>query len=237
MTKIYLRKSVIDGNTKIEMVGENLPKNFLGMATDLKVLNADGVGLTDFTLEKAELGEAFKAQPEQFQPIFLYKSDQVAGEIVLGLSLKANNLAEVKDGVLLNLYLKNNVNLTFEKPILSIYEGGRRDLIDTVWENSVQISQGTSQVAAIKQDLKVSEEEIESASQPIEEILTALEEKSPLNWAWQKDGIGKQADYQVWWFVGFVLLIVAIVGLIIFRERWIKLIKWPKKLISAQEKG
>jgi hypothetical protein len=242
MTKIYLRKTLIEGNSKIEIIGENLPSNFLGMATDLKVLTLGDGAVENFSLEKAELGDAFKAQPEQFQPIFLYKSDQNVGKIVVGLSMKANTLAEVKDGVLASFYLKGDLNLAFEKPILSIYDQGRQDLQDVNWSNQNSNIPENQQNGLLDKKVEVSvgdkTDKIDSLeSWAAEDLIGLVGAKTPLIWSGQGNQLEGEVDSQILWFIGFGLLFMVIVGVIIYRKRLIKLIKWPKKLISAQEKG
>ncbi|MGL5831088.1 MAG: hypothetical protein ACRCZE_02970, partial [Candidatus Altimarinota bacterium] len=184
MTKIYLQKSVVDGQTKLDLLGENLPKNFLGLAMDLKV-SGESKG---FSLEKVELGAAFEELPEQFKPILLYKAEQEEAKVVFGLALKANNLAEVKDGVLASFYLADggDGDFAFDKQVLSVFEnGGRKDLNDVVWAGSEAYGRGSVSnglVMAVNKDEDLADE-MENWS--AEGIMGMVEEKSPLNWLWK----------------------------------------------------
>jgi hypothetical protein len=241
MTKIYLRKTIIDGQAKFDLVGENLPANFLGMAADLKVLTAGGEGMRNFSLEKVELGSAF-SQPEQLQPILLYKADGEEAKIVLGISLKANNLSEVKDGVLASFSLKESaVHLDFDRPVLSVFEEGRKDLNDVLWINSSEYGQGIATVGVIdgglEEVVEAENEIIEGNSWSVEEIMGLAEEKSPLNWLWEEEKVAEDGNGLVLMGVGFGLLVLAIGLGVVFRKRLFKLIKWPKKAILAAEKG
>lgn len=241
MTKIYLRKTIVDGQAKIDLIGENLPGNFLGIAADLKVLTAGGEGMRNFSLEKVELGSAFN-QPEQFQPILLYKADGEEAKIVMGISLKANNLIEVKDGVLASFYLKEvEASLDFDRPVLSVFEEGRKDLNDVLWINSGEYGQGVAAVELVDdgvEDLVAAEKEIiEGNSWSVEEIIGIMEEKSPLNWLWEEEKVSEEGNGMILVGVGFGLLVLAIGLGVVFRKRLIKLIEWPKKPVLAAEEG
>lgn len=152
--EILIKKIILDGgNVRFDLMGKNLPENFLGMASDLKF--ADGGG--DIKYEKMEWGNAFTGFAPENLPVKMVKNDWEAGKnegtIIFGISLKADNLKNLHDGVIGSFYFsgKGNADLQFtgfQHEILSTYENGRVDLTDVKWLDAGQIKMPTEIISA-----------------------------------------------------------------------------------------
>jgi len=148
--EILIKKIILDGGgVRFDLIGKSLPENFLGMAADLK-FSGEGV-----KYEKMEWGNAFAGfRPEEL-PVKMVKNDwetgSKEGEIVFGISLKSDNLKNLRDGVIGSFYFSGKGSsdmrfVGFQHEVLSSYENGRVDVEGVKWIDAGQIKMPTEAV-------------------------------------------------------------------------------------------
>lgn len=153
--EILIKKIILDGgNVRFDLIGKNLPGNFLGMAADLKFTNNGG----DVKYEKMEWGSAFMGFVTENVPVKMVKNawqpGQNEGKIIFGISLKADNLKNLHDGVIGSFYFSGKSVAAdlqfagFQHVVLSVYENGRVDLTDVKWGNAGQIKMPTEIISS-----------------------------------------------------------------------------------------
>ncbi len=134
MTRIYFQKYVADdGSMRMDLIAEELPKKFLGLASDIVL--GDNVA----SYQSFEIGQVFQELQGSKQPIYMI--DQQSDRLVLGLSLKANDLPKINDGILGSFYFTQDFEHipAFEKQVLSIFDQGRTDLQDVSWSQEMAV--------------------------------------------------------------------------------------------------
>ena len=116
-----------DGLIKIDVRAENVPKDLFGVSFYLRI---EGGG---WKLKRFESGNVF----EGADPMVLVK-EKDGDFIVAGMSLRLMDEVRVTDGVLLSFFVepKENGNYvtSFENGVASVFDGGRKDLDNVVWE-------------------------------------------------------------------------------------------------------
>ena len=144
--EILIQKVLLEGGAvRFDLVGKNLPENFLGMAADLK-FNAGGVGVK---YDKMEWGNAFAGFTPDNLPVKMVKYEketaQGEGKIIFGISLKADDLKNLHDGVIGSFYFSGTAEALrdlqfsgFQHAVISVYENGRVDLSDVKWLETAQ---------------------------------------------------------------------------------------------------
>lgn len=127
MTEIILQKSWLpDGNVHFDLIGKDLPKNFLGLAADVNFNShfreGDYLGLS--------LSSGRQPLADQSHWIAMAKAEPGQGKIILGLTQKSDLLASVPDGVLASFTFKNTALEVagFANQVVSVYENGRKDV-------------------------------------------------------------------------------------------------------------
>lgn len=144
-TEILVKKIILDGGkVRFDLIGKNLPENFLGLASDLKF--AGGAG--DIKYEKMEWGNAFAGFATEDLPVkmvkYAWETGRDEGRIIFGISLKAGDLKILKDGVIGSFYFSgkasSNIQFAgFQYEVLSAYENGRVDVTGVKWLNAGQL--------------------------------------------------------------------------------------------------
>ena len=121
---------------RLDVLIKNAPEKFLGIAFDLNVTG--GV----WRLQKYKPGSIFKKTSDIL--ILASKRDQPHTRLVFGLSYKRDAVKTTKnsnldDGVLTSFYLetsqKGTLQFAFSENVISVYERGRKDVINVVWED------------------------------------------------------------------------------------------------------
>lgn len=129
--EIFMQKVVTGNGLRFDLSGKNLPGNFLGMAANLKF---EGLKVEDY--QKMEFGNAFGAFKNEELPIKMIKNDLGNGQLIFGITLKADSLTPMKDGVIGSFFFNGAADgkfVGFENQVLSQYENGRVDLKDVKW--------------------------------------------------------------------------------------------------------
>jgi len=126
----FTKKLDENGNTVVLLKGKNLPDDFLGLGFDLKIAGMEGGANVEVVLAKGleELGSA--------KPIVINRNlTKEDGKLVVGLTMKANQLEEIEDGVLLFLRFDKEVKgqITVLNTVFSKYDKQRIDLKDVKW--------------------------------------------------------------------------------------------------------
>ncbi|MCC7432933.1 hypothetical protein IT412_05435 [Candidatus Peregrinibacteria bacterium] len=135
-TDIKIIKNVLADGVRFDLYIDRVPADFLGLAGDLK-FGGTGVYL------RTDLSETINALPFVQQPIKMVKADQ--DKLVMGLSFKANQLAQIPDGVLASFWFEGDKEfLGFEKEVFSVYRDGVRQDLLVNWSNDQQIVSATS---------------------------------------------------------------------------------------------
>lgn len=154
MTEITIRKvQLSDGLVRFDLYSSGLPKNFLGLATDILFSgDVDGVGYKGM-----EWGVVFEDLGGAQFPINMVKYLPDEGRLVMGITLKANNLPALADGHLASfIFDKDIVPIGFENSVLSTFDGSRKDVVDVEWtvlgeiQSSDEVQQISSKVNANK---------------------------------------------------------------------------------------
>lgn len=132
MTVINVAKSILpNGLTSYDLSLDGVPPQFLGLAADL-VFEGD-FGAADY--RGMEWGPAILAMPEAKRPIQMVRALPGQSRIVLGLTFRADDLAAAKDGVWARFVFGRDLvsPVSIENRVVSIYEGGRKDLSNVEW--------------------------------------------------------------------------------------------------------
>ncbi|MBD3327675.1 hypothetical protein GF340_00030 [Candidatus Peregrinibacteria bacterium] len=123
-----------DGLIELSVLGENLPDNLLGVSY---YLTFDDPNIKLLNYEK---GEIFGNE----NPFILLK--QVSGpdgsvKIVTGISMPVESVSKLGDGEVVTYVLvpgeRDQVNVGFEKGVLSVYDDGREDVENVVFNGNV----------------------------------------------------------------------------------------------------
>ncbi len=134
---------------KVDVLVQNMPKNFLGISFDLLISGKN------FQINKYEAGDIFE-NPKNVLVLAAKKTsnDILSDRLVFGLSLNSDGIAahyDLEDGIIATFYLdvpsiiNNQLKLNFANPVLSVYENGRKDLQNVVWKNdTVNFENSTS---------------------------------------------------------------------------------------------
>lgn len=130
---------MIAEGARFDLIIKDLPKNFLGLAADIKF--EGDLSAADF--RGTEPGEFFQGAADGDKPIELIKVLPDQHKVVLGITLKANRLLPSvpgkTEGRLVSLVFNNDkiTPKSFENQVLSVFDQGRRDLPDTIWTVAV----------------------------------------------------------------------------------------------------
>lgn len=127
MTEIILQKvNTADGGARFDLIGKDLPKNFLGLAADLDFKTK--FGESDY--KGMVLSPAMQKLSEQAKLINLAKAEPKSGKIVIGMTFKSSELAQLKDGLLASFLFKTGKMEAagISNQVLSAYENGRKDI-------------------------------------------------------------------------------------------------------------
>jgi hypothetical protein len=134
MTEIILEKNLVAGQPgkwKVDLIAQNLPEHFLGLAADLQ-FEGD---LGGASYEGMELAPALMALPAEQQPIKMVKALPGEGKLVMGMTFRANHLPKLADGLLASFVFKGD-DLNLQKvlnPVVSTYQDGRKDWPAVSW--------------------------------------------------------------------------------------------------------
>ncbi len=150
----YLEVFNVNGQYRVDLIGENLPKKFLGMAFDLELKNSSGEFYNAWNFVRFELGSDFK-NPENILSLASFK--QNPAHLVFGLSFKQGTSIDFQNGKLASFYLSNlmgtnldqDLLLHFERTVMSIFDKGRKDVAGVKWKDS-KINFAKIKVAEVK---------------------------------------------------------------------------------------
>jgi hypothetical protein len=118
-----------DGLIRIDIIARKVPENLFGASFHL--VSKDTV----FQLERYERGNVFAVEP-----LLLVREKETEDyRIIVGTSLKRDDILQAKDGVLLSLFVKplakGSYSVSFENALLSTFNNGRQDMTNVEWNN------------------------------------------------------------------------------------------------------
>ncbi len=150
----YLEVVNVNGQYRVDLIGENIPKKFLGIAFDLEFKNTSGEFYNAWNFVRFELGSDFKNQ-ENILSLASFK--QNPARLVFGLSFKQGTSIDFQNGKLASFYVSNlmgtnldqDLLLHFERTVMSIFDKGRKDVAGVKWKDS-QIDFAKIQIAEVK---------------------------------------------------------------------------------------
>jgi hypothetical protein len=211
-TRIFFQKVLqTDGQARLDLKLDPLPKNFVGLAFDLVFEDKQIPAL----FEKFEAGPYFNFIKEDQQPLFLVKKHERDGKLIFGLTLKGNDLAKLGNGELGSFYFSKDfaADLKLENQVLSVLEkSGRKDLTGVVWETEVGVTD-----LNWRREINLTAKGKSGGAQEGAGALGTLE--SNLDQFYTDMFEGNSIDYG---FYGSILLVIVLVtGLI-----WLILKKW-----------
>jgi hypothetical protein len=132
MTEILIDKVLLpEGVVRYDLKVSDLPANFLGLATDIvftgDMAKADYLGM--------QWGEVFDGLSATQRPINMVKALPDQGKLVMGITLKSNDLPTLRDGVLASFNFKHDVlGVTgVESPVFSTFDVARKDIMGVQW--------------------------------------------------------------------------------------------------------
>lgn len=216
MTEIKIVKNLLtDGVTRFDLVGKDLPEQFLGLAFDLK-LNGNWLKTV---YQKTEFGEVLRNL--MVEPIKMAKFE--GGVLIAGMTFKADQVTHLKDGVLLSFYFAGGEVEAegVERQVLSIFDRYRRDL-SANW-----LIENRSELVATKLPLKLAAKPsnvpgdsmvaLVDLGRELETDLMTL----PTEWQqiMEKPVQVSESSWMDWWIWLVVVLIVVIFGLTIGKVR------------------
>ncbi len=122
-----------DHEVMINILASDVPENFLGMAFHFHL------DAKNWSCQKAEVGSIFDSQKNSMMVLSTMR-ESPQKELVVGLSLKRFLKKEdFSDGVAVSFYcmidVPKNVSYQFNNAVLSIYDNGRRDMTDVLFED------------------------------------------------------------------------------------------------------
>ncbi len=138
---------------RLDVMGKDLPKNFLGTAfeifimRDVPISNVGAVTsmqnvqnlLQDWTYQKFELSADLN-NPEKVLSLATFKTNPA--RVVFGLTFKQGSAITFQDGKIVSFYLslpKSELNqdllFHFDRKVLSVFDGGRKDLSALSWQD------------------------------------------------------------------------------------------------------
>ncbi len=141
MTEIIMQKNRLpDGRVKLDLIGKNLPRNFLGLAADINLKKP----FEEDSYDQMVLAPILKDLADQNSLIDLAKALPKEGKIVLGLTLKSDHLVSLPDGLLLSfIFDDQSIEISeISNQVISVYEQGRKD-IEANWSVNNQVEQQT----------------------------------------------------------------------------------------------
>ncbi len=116
-----------DGLIKINVRAENVPNNLFGVSFYLRIEGGE------WKLKGFESGNVF----EGADPMVLVK-EKDGDFVVAGMSLRLMDEVRTTDGLILSFFIEPEVNgdfnMVFENGVASVFDGGRKDLDNVVWE-------------------------------------------------------------------------------------------------------
>ncbi len=123
-----------DGQMRLDLVIENMPKKFLGLATDLVFDNP--AALKQF--DRFEFGPVFNLIEGENKPFFLTKAED--DRLVFGMAQKGNQLQKLEDGIVGMFYFQQPLDfkLGFEHAVLSLFDQGRMDVEEVEWSSDLK---------------------------------------------------------------------------------------------------
>jgi len=197
---------------RFDFYGKNLPNNLLGLAGDLQFKG----DLSNYTYQKIEAGDGFKiGSATAKMPILMASQDWGNGKLIVGLTQRADQLVKVSDGKIFSVYFAGKGKLqfsSFDKQILSVYDGKRVDLKMVNWIDQEQglipfvkakaVSVERSEQQTVNEQLQT------SVVQPMDEQVL------PVTAEYSMDGI-----FAYWWLIAGVLLVVILVVVLIWLRR------------------
>ncbi len=206
MTQIFLNTfKISDGLYGVDIMGENLPENFFGVAFHL-------MGDGQWSLEKAQVAESLGVPQEDVLFIATEKiRDNSQHEIVVGLSLKHGTDVILQDGRLMSFVVQahDEPEFSFHQALLSVLtDQGRSDLSDVVWGTSAGVENVMKKPSpGLPYDGKKNETfEIFSSEVPDDKIDEA-----------QFSGnIVPPGIIDLYWFLGWILLLLVVVTVLVF---------------------
>lgn len=146
MTEIIIKKvQLSDGVARFDMYFSGIPDNFLGIATDI-VFSGD---VSEVSYRGMEWGSVFEGLEGAQLPINMVKYLPNEGRLVMGITLKANDLPVLSDGYFASFVFKDAEieAVGFENSVLSVFDGARRDVTNVIWT----ISKGDQSAEVIQQ--------------------------------------------------------------------------------------
>jgi len=126
------------GTVRVDVVGNHLPEDFLGIAFDLVIRD-------EWRFEHSELCGGFEQQDRKIIHLTSSQPGQTLEQtrLIFGLTVTEGGYSDPQDGCMARFYFHSDdfqttshedVEVLFERTTLSIYKNGRRDLADVQWE-------------------------------------------------------------------------------------------------------
>ena len=215
MTEIILQKNDLPGGgVKFDLIGKNLPQNFLGIAADIDwkktfaganykgmVLSADWQHLSD----AGNLINLAKAIPEQ-------------GKVVFGITLKPGGLAKITDGVIASFVFSDQKvePVAFSNQVLSVFESGRKDLPVkwTIVSPNSSLKVGVQAASPVVNAPNLYSQEFLGLDNGVQSNLNQNSLQKLINLPFQQDGFQLASG---WWIIALLAIFTLIVGYVVFR--------------------
>jgi hypothetical protein len=194
------------GEIQIDVHAQNVPLNLFGASFHLE---GKGVG---FDLFDYKAGNVFAVDP-----LMLVKQKDVNGHcIVVGTSLKREDLLQAKDGVLMSLVIRpdeqGKLNFVFDNAVLSKFENGRQDILDVEWRGQEIV---INNVIPVPQS---SSNEPEPETMVDDDVLVIEDESETQKSMTQQDGQAmlfnarnELLDVYVFLFFAFIILLIGFI--------------------------
>jgi len=139
---------VSDGVVRVDVLADKLPVDFLGLSFHLDV---DG---GSFVYDKVDVAQNIM----DFSPLFLAK--QNGNSVFFGITLKRDVEFNFNGGKIVSFYLKgddiSSLSFDFGNPVLSVFQNGRVDVFDVVFNGGViaKSAENLVQKVVVKKSVK-----------------------------------------------------------------------------------
>lgn len=123
---------------RLDVMGKDLPKNFLGVAFEISIKDSTNF-LKDWSYQKFELNGDLN-NPEKTLSLATFKTNPA--RVVFGLTFKQGSAITFQNGKIVSFYLNlpkaelnQNLFFHFDRKVLSVFDGGRKDLSAVSWQD------------------------------------------------------------------------------------------------------
>lgn len=123
---------------RLDVMGKDLPRNFLGVAFEISIKDSTNF-LKDWSYQKFELNGDLN-NPEKILSLATFKTNPA--RVVFGLTFKQGSAITFKNGKIVSFYLSlpkselnQNLLFHFDRKVLSVFDGERKDLSAVSWQD------------------------------------------------------------------------------------------------------